>query len=181
MPTIPVWAWKLLAGLAVIAGVAGTTWFAADTHYSKIIEHQKAVDQQAADDARVEAAAALTRYAQAAQEINNEAANTISGMSDDIRDLGVRGNDARQALAICTAPVPVKPVPDANGSGTAPSAAVNPEAGGSVEDAERLIVIQPGQLKDDLEIARKAIETELLFRQWLRENGQAQAEAISTH
>ena len=164
--------------ILVILLIVGCTWGMADVHYSKIIEHQKAVDEQAATDARVEAAATLTRYAQSAQEINDEAANQIAGMSGDIRDLGVRGNDAQQALALCTAPVPEQPVSIAVGPGAAPSTPVAPVAGRPTEPLEPLVIIPPQKLRDDLEVAKKAIETELLFRQWLRENGQAPAETV---
>jgi hypothetical protein len=166
--------------LLVLALMCGATWAAADVHYSKIIAQLKATDAQAAKDAQAEAAATLTRYAQSAQEINDEAANQIAGMSGDIHDLSVRANDAHSALAICTAAVPVEPVSVANGPGTAASAPVDSTAAGSTKSSESRIAIEPGQLRSDLEVARKAIESELLFREWLRQNGQAPPETVSS-
>jgi hypothetical protein len=171
--------WGLIAGivLALMLASGVGAWFAASAHYEQEYTVLKASYEQASKDQAAEAAATLTRYATAATEVQNEASAQLSGMAVDISDLGVRVQSAHQALRLCSNnPVPVGPVPVAVGSGTAGGPSATPDAVGSTQPvvAAKTIAIDPDVLRDDLEIGIKATSAELLYRQLLRDGGQAQ-------
>jgi hypothetical protein len=170
------WGLILVAVLALMIGSAGAAWFAADAHYGKQYAALKASYEQASKDQAVEAAATLTRYASAAMEVQDEAQSQIAGLSTDIRDLGVRVQSAHSALRICTDDsVPSGPVPAAVGSGVAsgPTASANAAGSAKPDLPAQTIAIDPDILRDDLEIGIKATAAELLYRQLLRDGGQA--------
>ena len=170
MPTLPIWVWKLFAGVALIGATAGITWFAADAHYTKQYTALKASLQQEARDQQAEDAATLTRYAAASQEINHEAEKQIAGMSSDIADLRVRNDGSTTALQLCTNDTVRPVVPVANGSGTAAGAGPDASSTGS---SEPTVAVPLGEYKDQLSIGIKAIDAELALRQLLRAGGQA--------
>jgi hypothetical protein len=170
MPTLPLWAWKLIAGALLIAATVGVTWLAADVHYTKQYTALKASLQQEARDQAAEDAATLTRYAIASQEINNDAQKQIAGMSNDIADLRVRNDGSTTALQLCTNDQVRDPVPVADGSRVGTSSGSNATAAGSSEPA---VAVPLGEYKDQLNIAIKAIDAELAMRRIFRDGGQA--------
>jgi hypothetical protein len=173
--------WGLIAitVLALMAGSAGAAWFAADAHYSKQYTALKASYEQASKDQAAEDAAVLKNYAQAALEVQGEAQSQIAGLSANIRDLGVRVQSAHSALRICTSGDPVSsgPVPATNGPGTGSGPTAPANAVGSTQPpvTAQTISIDPDILRDDLQIGIKATSAELLYRQLLRDGGQAKA------
>ena len=167
------WGLILLVFLLVILGTAGTTWFAADAYYGKQLAAQKADFTRASKDQAAEDAATLARYAQASLEINNELKAELASYSVDITDLGVRLGSASSALRICTNDPVRAVVPVADGSGTAASPPAVAGSTGSTGSTEPSIAVPAGQLRDDLEIGIKGIDSELAYRKLLRAGNQA--------
>lgn len=170
MITLPAWAWKLIAALALVAGACATTWFIADAHYTKQYTALKASYEQAGKDQAAEDAATLTRYAAASQEINDEATKQIAGLSTDIADLRVRNEGSTSALQLCTSDQVRPSVPVADGSGTSASPGSDASASGS---SEPTVAVPLAEYKDELSIGIKAIDAELAMRRIFREGGQA--------
>lgn len=172
MTTLQMWLLKIIAALAILAGACGATWFSADAHYSRQLEALKASYEQAQKDATAEAAATLTRYAQAAQEVNDEAKSQLAGANAAAADLGVRLNDGYAAIQACGAASTIG-ADVAPGSGAAtdsrPAAA---DAGRAEPQVPAVAGIDPQLLRDTLTTAIDAIDAELWWRQYARETGQ---------
>lgn len=170
MITLPIWAWKLIAGLALVAGACVTTWFIADAHYTKQYTALKASYEQANKDQAAEDATTLTRYAAASLQVNDEAQKQIAGMSVDIADLSMRHSGSVTALQLCTADSVREPVPVAVGPGTAASPGSDASPVGS---SEPTVAVPLTEYRDTLSIGIKAIDAELAMRRIFREGGQA--------
>jgi len=159
--------WLLGAALTLfaLAGIFGSGWFAADAHYSQQIAALKSANEQALKDAEAEKAALLSKYAQAAQEVNQDAQKTIGDQSALI---GRLRNDA-STIRLCAAPaVPGGPVPAPNGPGA--TAGDRPVASGTGASPE--VEVDAAGLDDGLGVAIDALTSEQLYRQWLRGTGQ---------
>jgi len=169
-PTLALWLTRAGLFLAIIGATAGITWFAADAHYSKQYEDLKAQYAQTSKDQAAEDAATLTRYAQAAQEVNEDAKTELASAAASAADLGVRLNDGYAAIRACSATSAVSPAP-AVGSAVAADAR-QPAADQGRTGPEVSAGIDPEVLRDTLTTAIDAINAELLWRQYARQTGQ---------
>ena len=169
MPTLPVWVWKLLAGLLLIAATAGVTWFAADAHYSKQYVALKASYDQATKDQQAANDRLKSQFASDTKELENEYKAQLADLGSSISDLGMRLQGHGEALRICTNDPVWTSVPVANGSGTGSGPTAPAAATGSTEPT---IAIPAGQLRDDLKIGIDAIAGEKALRRLLQEGGQ---------
>jgi hypothetical protein len=175
MSFLQTWGLKIGLGVALMAGSAGAAWFAADAHYGAELAALRAADKQAVEDQAKQDAETLTRYAQAAQEIQNEASTQLASMSTDVADLGMRVKSAQGALRICSSadPVPIQFVPVSVGSRPSSGTSAPTDTTGPVEPVVPRISVDPVVFRDDLKIGIKAIDAELLYRELLRDGGQS--------
>jgi len=155
--------------LSIVIGTAGTTWFAADAYYGKKLTALQATDKQAAADQAAEDAVTLSRYATAAQEVNNEAKSQIAAITGASSDLRVRLADAHEALGHCSNDSVRGTMPEAIGSGTGSD---KPATAGSTATTEPTVSIPRAVLEDDLLIGINAIKAEKEYRDLLRAGGQ---------
>jgi hypothetical protein len=153
---------KALAALLFVAAVVGTTWMSAKAHYEEKYVSLKTQYETMAKDQEAENAKTLSRYAAAAQEINNEAQNKLAGAGSTIDRL-VR--DAARSRANQVSVCPAAPVVTdgaAHGPATAAGAGPDPVAAGPslALDAEVLAGV--------LDTAADALTAEILWRAWAR-------------
>lgn len=172
MTTLELWLLRVVIVLTLAAGEAAAVWFAADAHYSRAYVALQADYQQATKDQAAEAAATLSRYAAASQEVNDEAQKQLAGMAATLADLRLRAPAAGQpTVSLCTAQGPGRP-PDA---AVGPAAAGSPGGAPSAAGSGIELAIDAGALGDTLDVAIDALSAELLWRQYARQTGQVSA------
>jgi len=159
---------KIALLAAIMVGACVATWFKADAYYSQKYTSLKAQYEQAAKDQEIEKAKLLATYAHAAQEVNDEAKYTISGMSVSISDLGMRLRSSHSALSMCTSTA------SAGSTGEQPNGPATAASVGAVANPQATIGIDANVLASTLDTAIDAIEANVLWRKYARETGQVQ-------
>jgi len=165
MTILEKWLFVLGVSLLALAGIFECGRLSASAKYEAQIASIQAAQKQALADSEAEKARLLSQYAQAAQEVNQDAQKTIGDQSALIGKL----RNATPTIRLCSsAEVSREPVPAPNGPGA--TAGDRPTASGPSTDPE--IAIDADSLDTGLGIAIDALKAEQLNRQWLRGTGQ---------
>jgi hypothetical protein len=169
MTSLQILALKAVAALAILAAVVAGTWFKAEAYYGNKYaallaeEKQHATDAQRAVDDKIRADTTVSK------EVNDEAVAQIAALSNTVDRL------VRERTTLTLRPVSS---PAAKGPPGADDAAHGPAATGNPAETPQpaatvAACLDPGSLRDILDVADQTISELLLFREYARQTGQS--------